>query len=951
MSRLRLEVVGGGTPPAELPGSGMLAIGSDPERAGLVVRGQGVAEVHCAIGRTKDGGYAIKDLGSEYGTLVNGARVTQARLQAGDEVLLGSMRLRVVDAAGGGPAPAAPATAEARSAPEAAPRAGRARAALPELPGYELQHPLGRGAMGDVYLAVQKSLDREVALKLLSKKHEQDAAFVRSFQAEARAAASLNHPNIVTVHDVGEHEGVHYLTMEYMDRGSLEVRVAKEGALPWPIVLGVLKDAASGLVYAESRGLVHRDIKPANLMQNHTGATKIADLGLATSISEEDAGEGGRKILGTPHFISPEQIRGEKADARSDLYSLGSTAYRLLTGRTPYQGASTREILRSKLREDPAPLGELAPDAPPGLVEVVERLMRREPAERYPSASALLRELERVEAGGGRTDAPQAAPAGGGARRLLVPGAVVAVLALGGWLLLGEGDTPPRPTPAPGPTEEPTAGGDPFALEDVTEPGPAPEDGPADDDVQEKLFETSAENALLRLDQRDLAPAERRDALRELAAEYLGTSAGTRASEEAERIDQELRESAAAASERESAVGGLMKALEAAAGLEADPIDPGASLRAIAAVPELGSFAGDDGVKAEVRRLEERVLARALTQFDAAQAELDALRAAGDFEGLRAGLLALLARCELPAFEAGEAPAGASEIAARAALWRATVEDLGDLETAFLAEQRRADRRAIGSRAGAGSGLLDDLTRLDFEAGAARTGALLEELGSPEARAWAEALDQDLRRAATALSVLWQNASSWRRMSVSDPQDRRGAPRDALGADAGGITLDDGGGARREVPWSAFGANTRALDVLFSKRLDRDYRPEEQEAIAALMHLSALAESLAGAAEMFRVGSGAVFTAREAEELPEAFGRALEWATGSERRAALERDREAARLLGRALQLGSEDAWTGAVALLERLFSEFGDTWLVRLLSDGTPVEVPGGPTAPDSPR
>lgn len=949
MSRLRLEAAGTDTPPAELPRSGMLAIGSDPERAGFVVRGQGVAEVHCAIGRTKEGGYAIRDLGSEYGTLVNGARISQARLAAGDEILIGSVRLRVVDAAATTPTPATtPAPAPAQGASEApAPRpAGRGRAPMPELPGYELQHRLGRGAMGDVYLAVQKSLDREVALKVLSKRHEQDAAFVRSFQAEARSAAALNHPNIVTVHDVGEHGGVHYLTMEYMDRGSLEVRVAREGALPWPIVLSVLKDAASGLVYAESRGLVHRDIKPANLMQNHTGVTKIADLGLATGISEEDTGEGGRKILGTPHFISPEQIRGEKADARSDLYSLGSTAYRLLTGETPYQGTSTREILRAKLREDPTPLARLAPDAPAVLVEAVERLMRREPAERYPSASALLRELERVESGGAA--APSGTAPAGGLRRLLLPGAGIAAALVVALVMFGGEDEPTggagagaRAVPESGPDE------DPFAIADVTGQDPAPEDGPADDDVQEQLFETSAENALLRLDQRDLAPAERRDALRELAAEFLGTSAATRATEEAERIDTELRESAAAESARQSAVGDLLKQLTEAANLGADPLHPGASLRAMAEVPGLENFAADDAFQGEVRRLQERVLAVALEQFAAAQRELDGLRSSGDFTALRARLLELVPRTELPAFEPGSEPAGVAEVLSRGVAWSGTLENLAALEAEFRVEQARGDRLAIGSAAGAGSGLLPDLARLDFVAAASRTGALLERLGSEEARAWTAALDGDLRRAATALPLLWGSFASWRRISVSDPEDRRGAPRDALGASEAGLVLDDGGGARREVPWSAFGANTRALDSLFSKRLDRDYDADEAEAIAALMHLSAIAESLEGASEMLRPGSGAVFTEREAEELPEAFGRALDWASTPARRASLERDREAARLLGLALFRSSEAEWTTAVAHLERLFAEFEDTWLVRLLSDGTST----APNTPEAPR
>ena len=208
----------------------------------------------------------------------------------------------------------------------------------------------------------------------------------------------------------------------------------RDGPLHWRQVLDVLHDAASGLIYAESRGIVHRDIKPANLMQNHHGTTKIADLGLATQAEGESAEEGERKIFGTPHFISPEQIRGEKADCRSDLYSLGATAYRLLSGHTPFEGSSTREILRAKLREDPRPLHDFVDELPPEVEQLVNRLMKREPGERYPSASALLHDVDqirsgasaRIAAGAGASGVPPAArwsnsPRGISGSRSLVP--------------------------------------------------------------------------------------------------------------------------------------------------------------------------------------------------------------------------------------------------------------------------------------------------------------------------------------------------------------------------------------------------------------------------------------------------------------------------------------------------------------------------------------------------
>ena len=271
--RLVLELVGGDRPPAELPRAGVLVIGSDPDRAGFLVDGQGVADVHCAIGRAKGGGWALKDLGSNYGTLVNGERARTVKLAAGDEIVVGSRRLRVVD--------------PALSPPVEAPRPRAAPSALDEVAGYRIEKALGRGGMGQVFLAVQESLQRKVALKVLSESLAADADFVRRFQAEARAAAALNHPNIVTVHDVWEEGGRHLLSMEYMDCGTLEARVAALGRLPWREALDVLSDAAKGLVYAELRGIVHRDIKPANLMLNEVGTTKISDLGLATHLEAE----------------------------------------------------------------------------------------------------------------------------------------------------------------------------------------------------------------------------------------------------------------------------------------------------------------------------------------------------------------------------------------------------------------------------------------------------------------------------------------------------------------------------------------------------------------------------------------------------------------------------------------------------------------------------------------
>ena len=173
---------------------------------------------------------------------------------------------------------------------------------------------------------------------------------------------------------------------------------------------------------------MHRDIKPANLMQNEVGTTKIADLGLATHLEAEATEADDKKIFGTPHFISPEQARGERVDCRSDLYSLGATAYRLLSGRTPFEGATTRDILRGHFFERPGPLAELAPGLPPELERIVARLLEKKPDDRYPSAAVLLKEIDRLRSvsvhGVGSELAPRRSRAG------LLAGAALALVAL-----------------------------------------------------------------------------------------------------------------------------------------------------------------------------------------------------------------------------------------------------------------------------------------------------------------------------------------------------------------------------------------------------------------------------------------------------------------------------------------------------------------------------------------
>ena len=259
--------------------------------------------------------------------------------------------------------------------------------------GYKLMERVGRGGMGTVYKAEQISLKREVALKVLSAKLLSDPVFVERFVEEARAAGGLIHPNIVQVIDVGSDRGIYYFSMEFMGNGSVGDVVAKEGAIPWDRALAMMTDAARGLVFAEKNGIVHRDIKPDNLMLTSEGTVKIGDLGLAKKAEE---GAGDKSIFGTPHFIAPEQAQGKPVDNRADIYALGASMYRVLTGKTPFSGENVKEILVKQIQEEPKPIQELAAEVPDELAAVISKMMKKKPDDRYRSAQGLLEDLERI---------------------------------------------------------------------------------------------------------------------------------------------------------------------------------------------------------------------------------------------------------------------------------------------------------------------------------------------------------------------------------------------------------------------------------------------------------------------------------------------------------------------------------------------------------------------------
>lgn len=337
---------------------------------------------------TRPGEALLEDLDSSNGTFVNGERVRSWKLAAGDKVLVGeTLIFYLADES----EDSVTETQTVDTLAATGPRKGELSAR--EVSGYRIGRLLGRGGMGTVYEAIQISLDRRVAFKVLAAELAADQQFVDRFTAEARAAGSLNHPNIVQVYDVGFANDIRFYSMEYMAKGSVEDLLRKHGKLPVGHALAVTFDAARGLEYAERKHIVHRDIKPENLMISEDDVVKIGDLGIATQRRPGHAGGADETVSGSPHYIAPEQALGKSFDHRADLYALGVSLYQILCGETPYEGASAREVILKHLNEPAPPLGPRAPETPPEVLSLVERLMDKDPDKRPPSASVLLQEL------------------------------------------------------------------------------------------------------------------------------------------------------------------------------------------------------------------------------------------------------------------------------------------------------------------------------------------------------------------------------------------------------------------------------------------------------------------------------------------------------------------------------------------------------------------------------
>jgi serine/threonine-protein kinase len=269
------------------------------------------------------------------------------------------------------------------------------------LGGFQVVRRLGAGGMGQVYLARQLSLKRPVALKLLKADLTRNPTALKRFEAEAHAVAKLNHPNIVQVYEFGEHGGLHYMALEYVDGRNLREYLARKGPPELPVALSIMRQVATALQKAHEQGLVHRDIKPENILITRRVEVKVADFGLSRFFAPGEALNLTQSgvTLGTPLYLSPEQAQGRAVDHRGDLYSFGVTCYHLLAGEPPFRGSTAVEVALKHVTDHAPPLAGLRPDLPADLCGMVHKLMAKEPADRYQSAREVLRDLARVKEG------------------------------------------------------------------------------------------------------------------------------------------------------------------------------------------------------------------------------------------------------------------------------------------------------------------------------------------------------------------------------------------------------------------------------------------------------------------------------------------------------------------------------------------------------------------------
>lgn len=271
-----------------------------------------------------------------------------------------------------------------------------------EIGDYQIFRRLGRGGMADVYLAKQISLDRNVALKVLKAELAKDESYVQRFRQEAQAAARLRQANIVQIYEVGELEGYYYISQEYVQGRNLSQYLSRHGAVEPVMAINVLRQCGLALQESGKHSVIHRDIKPDNIMLSTNGEVKITDFGLAR-VNDDASKQGLTQVgvtMGTPLYMSPEQVEGADVDQRSDIYSLGVTAYHMLAGHPPFDGENALSIAVQHVKDEPISLASLRPDVSQELCDVVAQMMFKKRAERPADARQLLKLLRKIKVDG-----------------------------------------------------------------------------------------------------------------------------------------------------------------------------------------------------------------------------------------------------------------------------------------------------------------------------------------------------------------------------------------------------------------------------------------------------------------------------------------------------------------------------------------------------------------------
>lgn len=423
--------------------------------------------------------------------------------------------------------------------------------AIPERIGrYQVLRRLGGGGMGTVFLGRDPQLDRLVALKLL-KDDLTDLPDVRErFTREARSAAKLRHPNIVTIFDIGEHEGRAFIAMEHVPGEPLSEMIRRRDPIPLTRKLALIEMLCAGLHHAHGAGIVHRDVKPANLMVDADGVLKIVDFGIARVADSAMTHDG--MLVGSMNYMSPEQVWGRPVDHRSDIFAVGAVCYELLAYQMAFPGGMSDGVFVRICQEPPPPLGACCPGLDPEIIAIVDRALQKDPAARYQDLAALARDVA-------------------GVRARLGPDAVDLAAAMTSAVTLPPGATPvPRSTPPFVPTPPPaTPSGTPRPLHPtgVGDRGSGPPSGPGSGDPERRrrTAEVCADAAQTALDQHDYPKAlsliERavsfdpgNPALAALARQIADAAEAAReASERRRELDQELDAAEAALGRRDLA--------------------------------------------------------------------------------------------------------------------------------------------------------------------------------------------------------------------------------------------------------------------------------------------------------------------------------------------------------------------------------------------------------------